>query len=133
MGHFPAGTSANLAAHFSQFILKGIIYAMTTTTTRERGVGEIIFGVFNPFLRLFTDTFGQYDYGRDMNLRIYNSTEPPTYNLNSIRVPITLIYGENDVLANPIVSFDIIVFLQESFAKFRLLLNVLNFFCPHRT
>ncbi|KAL4143880.1 hypothetical protein QTP88_006135 [Uroleucon formosanum] len=70
MGHFPAGTSANLAAHFSQFILK--------------------------------DTFGQYDYGRDMNLRIYNSTEPPTYNLNSIRVPITLIYGENDVLANPI-------------------------------
>ncbi|XP_060863539.1 lipase 3-like isoform X1 [Metopolophium dirhodum] len=68
MGHFPAGTSANLAAHFAQFILK--------------------------------DTFGQYDYGRAMNLRHYNSTEPPTYDLKSIRVPITLIYGENDILAD---------------------------------
>lgn len=70
MGHFPAGTSANLAAHFAQFILK--------------------------------DTFGQYDYGRAMNLRQYNSTEPPTYDLKSIRVPITLIYGENDILADTI-------------------------------
>ncbi|XP_050061069.1 lipase 3-like isoform X2 [Aphis gossypii] len=68
MGHFPAGTSSNLAAHFAQFILK--------------------------------DTFGQYDYGRALNLRHYNSTEPPTYNLKSIRVPITLIYGENDILAD---------------------------------
>ncbi|XP_015376411.1 PREDICTED: lipase 3-like isoform X1 [Diuraphis noxia] len=68
MGHFPAGTSSNLAAHFAQFILK--------------------------------DTFGQYDYGRALNLRYYNSTEPPTYDLKSIRVPITLIYGENDILAD---------------------------------
>ncbi|KAE9542562.1 hypothetical protein AGLY_002473 [Aphis glycines] len=68
MGHFPAGTSSNLAAHFAQFILK--------------------------------DSFGQYDYGRALNLRHYNSTEPPTYNLKSIRVPITLIYGENDILAD---------------------------------
>ncbi|CAI6367428.1 unnamed protein product [Macrosiphum euphorbiae] len=70
MGHFPAGTSANLAAHFAQFILK--------------------------------DTFGQYDWGRSMNMRHYNSTEPPTYDLKSIRVPITLIYGENDILADTI-------------------------------
>ncbi|XP_060849224.1 lipase 3-like isoform X1 [Rhopalosiphum padi] len=68
MGHFPAGTSSNLAAHFAQFILK--------------------------------DSFGQYDYGRALNLRHYNSTEPPTYDLKSIRVPITLIYGENDILAD---------------------------------
>ncbi|XP_025198770.1 lipase 3-like isoform X2 [Melanaphis sacchari] len=68
MGHFPAGTSSNLAAHFAQFILK--------------------------------DSFGQYDYGRTLNLRHYNSTEPPTYNLKSIKVPITLIYGENDILAD---------------------------------
>jgi hypothetical protein len=70
MGHFPAGTSSNLAAHFAQFILK--------------------------------DTFGQYDWGRALNLRHYNSTEPPTYDLKSIRVPITLIYGENDILADTI-------------------------------
>lgn len=39
MGHFPAGTSSNLAAHFAQFILKGI--PPMTTTTRDRGAGEI--------------------------------------------------------------------------------------------
>jgi len=83
----------------------------TTTITRERVRDEIIFEVFNRF-RLFTDTFGQYDYGHAMNLRHYNSTEPPTYDLKSIRVPITLIYGENDILANTIVRFDIIIFLQ---------------------
>lgn len=70
MGHFPAGTSSNLAAHFAQFILK--------------------------------DTFGQYDYGSALNLRHYNSTEPPAYDLKSINVPVTLIYGENDILADAV-------------------------------
>jgi len=60
----------------------------------------------------FADTFGQYDYGRAMNLRYYNSTEPPTYDLKSIQVPITLIYGENDILADTTVSFDIILFFH---------------------
>lgn len=71
-------------------------------------MGEIL-QVFNPLLLFFADTFGQYDYGRAMNLRHYNSTEPPTYDLKSIRVPITLIYGENDILADTTVSFDIII------------------------
>ncbi|VVC24412.1 Partial AB-hydrolase lipase domain,Alpha/Beta hydrolase fold [Cinara cedri] len=68
MGHFPAGTSSKLTAHFAQFILK--------------------------------DSFGQFDYGPTLNLLHYNSTEPPTYNLKSIKVPITLIYGKNDILAD---------------------------------
>lgn len=75
-----------------------------------------MFEDFNPF-RLFTDTFGQYDYGRAMNLRQYNSTEPPTYDLKSIRVPITLIYGENDILADTIVSFDTFIFSLISIFK----------------
>jgi len=106
MGHFPAGTSSNLAAHFAQFILKGMS-AIATTTPDDRGAGEIL-QFFDPFY-LFTDTFGQYDYGRVLNLRHYNSTEPPAYDLKSIRVPITLIYGENDILADTIVSIDIII------------------------
>jgi len=47
------------------------------------------------------ETFDQYDYGRALNMQHYNSTEPPSYNLKSIQVPITLIYGENDILAVP--------------------------------
>jgi len=101
MGHFPAGTSSNLAAHFAQFILKGTVMVPIIQHTNTRC--EWRFPIFNPF-RLITDSFGQYDYGRALNLRHYNSTEPPTYNLKSIRVPITLIYGENDILADTAVS-----------------------------
>lgn len=50
------------------------------------------------------DTFGQYDYGPAMNMKYYNTTEPPTYDLKSIHVPITLIYGENDILSDTEVS-----------------------------
>ncbi|XP_025198683.1 lipase 3-like [Melanaphis sacchari] len=46
------------------------------------------------------DCFSQYDYGPAMNLQHYNSTEPPTYDLKSIQVPIALIYGKNDVLTD---------------------------------
>ncbi|VVC24411.1 Partial AB-hydrolase lipase domain,Alpha/Beta hydrolase fold [Cinara cedri] len=48
---------------------------------------------------MLKDTFCQYDYGTAMNMRVYNSTVPPTYDLKSIQVPITLIYGENDILS----------------------------------
>lgn len=53
---------------------------------------------------LVTESFGQFDYGPVLNVRHYNSTEPPTYDLKSINVPITLIYGENDLLADEEVS-----------------------------
>ncbi|CAH1737543.1 unnamed protein product [Aphis gossypii] len=46
------------------------------------------------------DVFGRYDYGPVTNLERYNSTEPPAYDLTSIRVPITLMYGKNDLVAD---------------------------------
>ncbi|XP_025198658.1 lipase 3-like [Melanaphis sacchari] len=46
------------------------------------------------------DVFGRYDYGPVMNLERYNSTKPPAYDLTSIRVPITLMYGKNDLVAD---------------------------------
>lgn len=51
------------------------------------------------------DRFSRYDYGPIMNLQHYNSTEPPTYDLRSVHVPIALVYGKNDVLANVEVMF----------------------------
>lgn len=47
----------------------------------------------------FTDGFGPYDYGHKLNLKYYNSTKSPVYNLESIQVPITLIHGKNDLLS----------------------------------
>lgn len=55
-------------------------------------------------LNFIVGSFGQFDYGPVLNLQHYNSTEPPTYNLKSINVPITLIYGKNDILADEKVS-----------------------------
>lgn len=52
-----------------------------------------------------TDSFSQFDYGPSKNKYYYNSTCPPTYDLTSIQVPITLIYGKNDILADEEVSY----------------------------
>lgn len=43
--------------------------------------------------------FRQYDYGIDKNLRIYNSTTPPNYQLEKITAPIALFSSDNDWLA----------------------------------
>ncbi|XP_025265049.1 LOW QUALITY PROTEIN: lipase 3 [Camponotus floridanus] len=40
--------------------------------------------------------FRKYDYGRVKNLLIYNSTEPPNYDLSNIAVPVALFYADND-------------------------------------
>lgn len=44
--------------------------------------------------------FRQYDYGYEKNLLIYNTTEPPDYNLTNITIPIALFYADNDWLVN---------------------------------
>lgn len=48
-----------------------------------------------------TDTFNQYDYGKFKNVLYYNSIVPPSYNISSIQVPITLFYGDNDKVSTP--------------------------------
>ncbi|XP_030761779.1 lipase member J-like [Sitophilus oryzae] len=44
--------------------------------------------------------FRKYDHGIVKNLVVYNSTVPPSYNLSNILIPMTLIYGETDNMAN---------------------------------
>ncbi|EFN60337.1 Lipase 3 [Camponotus floridanus] len=44
--------------------------------------------------------FCKYDYGREENLLIYNSVEPPDYDLSNITIPIALFYANNDWLVN---------------------------------
>ncbi|XP_025265031.1 LOW QUALITY PROTEIN: lipase 3 [Camponotus floridanus] len=46
-----------------------------------------------------SDKFRKFDYGRVKNLLIYNSMDPPNYNLsNTTAVPIALFYADNDWL-----------------------------------
>jgi pimeloyl-ACP methyl ester carboxylesterase len=47
--------------------------------------------------------FQRYDYGREGNLKHYNSTTPPSYTLRALppTLPVALFYGDRDTLADP--------------------------------
>lgn len=47
-------------------------------------------------------TFNRYDYGSDeLNMKKYNQTTPPDYDLSLLDFPIAIFGGKNDVLADP--------------------------------
>nr|XP_045622183.1 lipase member K-like isoform X2 [Procambarus clarkii] len=48
--------------------------------------------------------FQHYDFGKTENMRRYNQTTPPLYDLSRVNVPVVLMWGKNDLLADPKVS-----------------------------
>ena len=46
------------------------------------------------------DAFRRYDYGKDENIRRYNQSYPPEYDLQDITVPTVIFYGLKDRLVN---------------------------------
>lgn len=46
------------------------------------------------------NSFKHYDYGRIENLRRYNSSTPPEYDLTKVQIPVGLFHGANDFLSN---------------------------------
>lgn len=46
-------------------------------------------------------TFQKYDYGFFKNLLKYGSTSPPNYQLKNVKVPVVLLSGSKDTLADP--------------------------------
>jgi lysosomal acid lipase/cholesteryl ester hydrolase len=44
--------------------------------------------------------FQKFDYGKEKNVEIYGQSEPPTYNLSKIKLPVRLLYGEEDSLTS---------------------------------
>jgi hypothetical protein len=46
--------------------------------------------------------FRQYDYGsKEENMKMYNSTEPPDYNLHKVTSPVYIQYALGDMIALP--------------------------------
>lgn len=45
--------------------------------------------------------FSKFDYGRDKNLEVYGTPEPPLYDLKASNVPIVIYQGPNDHLVDP--------------------------------
>lgn len=77
---------------------------------------------------ILKDTFSQYDYGSaKKNMIHYNSATPPEYDLRSIQVPITLIYGKNDILAD---TLDVMR-LKDQLPKIMAIFPAKNPYCNH--
>ncbi|XP_031828488.1 gastric triacylglycerol lipase isoform X2 [Nomia melanderi] len=71
LGHIPAGASWKQAVHFGQ----GFTHK---------------------------DHFREYDYdNEEKNFRLYNSLEPPEYDLNKVTAPVALFSSNDDLLATP--------------------------------
>lgn len=42
--------------------------------------------------------FQNFDYGKEMNVKIYGIVEPPKFNLSDIRVPVAVFYSDSDLV-----------------------------------
>ncbi|RZC40345.1 Abhydro lipase domain containing protein, partial [Asbolus verrucosus] len=47
-----------------------------------------------------THRFQFFDYGPDLNLKLYNSSVPPEYPLSNIKLPVHLFYGKRDPVSH---------------------------------
>ncbi|KAL7290221.1 hypothetical protein TKK_0015926 [Trichogramma kaykai] len=45
--------------------------------------------------------FQHFDYGKEKNLIMYNSTEPPKYNLSKIQPPVAVFHSKHDDVVQP--------------------------------
>lgn len=45
---------------------------------------------------IFVGEFVQYDYGSAENMKIYNSTKAPKYNIKLLTTPVALFWSYND-------------------------------------
>uniref|UniRef100_A0A1B6G3S2 Partial AB-hydrolase lipase domain-containing protein n=1 Tax=Cuerna arida TaxID=1464854 RepID=A0A1B6G3S2_9HEMI len=73
-----------------------------------------------------SNNFQRYDYGAEKNIILYNSTTPPLYNLSEITVPISLHYGDNDLLARPVDVSSLFSQLKNPVGMFRVNLSSFN-------
>nr|CAD7447970.1 unnamed protein product [Timema bartmani] len=70
--------------------------------------------------------FEPYDFGPRMNMKCYNQSTPPEYDLTNIAVPIALHYSDNDWLAGHLDVKNLSVRLQQKIGMFRVSLPSFN-------
>ncbi|XP_066601284.1 lipase 3-like [Prorops nasuta] len=87
------------------FMIAGFSYDQFNKTLLPTVLGHVPAGAsikqFVHYAQLInTGQFRQYDHGIIKNLVVYGHIQPPSYNLRSIKIPVSLHYSSNDWLAN---------------------------------
>ncbi|XP_044019383.1 lipase 1-like, partial [Aphidius gifuensis] len=62
--------------------------------------GSPLKSIIHHYQNLMSGKFRQFNYGEKENMKIYNSTSPPDYNLTAIDVPTVFFAAKNDWLAD---------------------------------
>lgn len=63
--------------------------------------GAFSFKHYGQLMREKTHRFRRYDHGEEINMKKYNQTEPPDYQLSNIQFPMAIFSGKYDKLADP--------------------------------
>lgn len=63
-------------------------------------VGGSFKQIMHYFQGYMSKQFRRYDYGTELNYIHYRQPEPPDYNLESIIVPTSIFYAENDYIVS---------------------------------
>ncbi|XP_023943654.2 lipase 1-like [Bicyclus anynana] len=54
---------------------------------------------------LLTENFQKFDYGKDKNVAMYGTEQPPVYNVSAVTAPCAIFYGLNDHIVDPVDVF----------------------------
>ncbi|ENN77486.1 hypothetical protein YQE_06014, partial [Dendroctonus ponderosae] len=60
---------------------------------------------------ILSGEFKKYDYGSKGNLKMYNNTKPPLYQLHNVRAPMALFYSVEDPFGNNLMMEKLKIFL----------------------
>ncbi|KAJ8675730.1 hypothetical protein QAD02_011516, partial [Eretmocerus hayati] len=63
-------------------------------------VGVSFKSIFHYAQGINSKKFARYDYGVEGNWKLYNSSEPPEYNVSKIQTPIGIFWSENDLITD---------------------------------
>ncbi|XP_011499460.1 PREDICTED: lipase 3-like [Ceratosolen solmsi marchali] len=70
--------------------------------------------------------FQRYDYGTNDNIKMYNRTTPPDYDLSKIQVPIGIFWSQNDWLASPIDVHKLFDLLPKKILNYKVNYSMFN-------
>ncbi|XP_053618642.1 lipase 1-like [Plodia interpunctella] len=93
-------TTRSIFAVLDNYHGKSVSSLTIRTTCARAQAGTSLHNLAHYGQAMTSKDFQKFDYGVE-NMKIYGSEGPPSYNIAATTVPVVLIYGENDGMADP--------------------------------